>query len=94
MVQIARGMKVMVTFNVETELDIANGVRGQIVDIVLDEWEPAIGANEVKVNLRYPPSYVLVKLNQMKAKRLGGLAEGVIPITPIQKSMTIIVDKK
>jgi hypothetical protein len=29
------GMKVMATFNVETDLDIANGARGEIVEIVL-----------------------------------------------------------
>ena len=30
-------MKVMVTFNIETDLDIANGARGEIIKIVLDE---------------------------------------------------------
>ena len=33
------GMKVMVTFNVKTDLDIANGARGEIIKIVLDENE-------------------------------------------------------
>ncbi|OJA13183.1 hypothetical protein AZE42_09504 [Rhizopogon vesiculosus] len=31
----------MVTFNVETDLDIANGARGEIIKVVLDERETA-----------------------------------------------------
>ena len=34
-VELAIGMKVMVTTNVETDLDITNGARGTIVDIIL-----------------------------------------------------------
>lgn len=36
-VEIAIGARVLVTQNIETDLDIANGARGKIVDIVLDE---------------------------------------------------------
>jgi hypothetical protein len=39
-IEIAIGMKVMVTNNVETDLDITNGARGEIVDIVLHPDEP------------------------------------------------------
>ena len=35
-VELALGMEVMVTFNVSTDLDMANGAWGHIVDIVLD----------------------------------------------------------
>jgi hypothetical protein len=34
-IEMAVGVKVMVTSNVETDLDIANGARGEIVDIIL-----------------------------------------------------------
>jgi hypothetical protein len=34
-VEIAIGMRVMVTNNIETDLDITNGAQGEIVDIVL-----------------------------------------------------------
>ena len=40
-VELALGMEVMVTFNVSTNLDLVNGARGHIVDIVLDEREKA-----------------------------------------------------
>ena len=33
--ELAKGMKVMVTRNLKTDLDIANGARGEIVDIIL-----------------------------------------------------------
>jgi len=33
-VELAIGMKVMVTWNVFTELDVANGTRGKITDII------------------------------------------------------------
>ena len=31
------GMKVMVTFNIETDLDVVNEVKGVTIKIVLDE---------------------------------------------------------
>ncbi|KZT22832.1 hypothetical protein NEOLEDRAFT_1035141, partial [Neolentinus lepideus HHB14362 ss-1] len=36
------GMKVMVTLNLATDLDIANGARGEITRIVLDPEEPPV----------------------------------------------------
>ena len=41
----------MVTFNVETDLDIANGARGEIIKIVLDERETAFSASVSIVEL-------------------------------------------
>ncbi|KAF8512167.1 hypothetical protein JB92DRAFT_2582775, partial [Gautieria morchelliformis] len=87
------GMKVMVTFNVQTELDIANGARGEVVGIVLDEREPIIAEAEAKKHLKYPLAYMLVKLNRTKAAKLPGLAEGVVLIVPIQKTFTILIGK-
>ena len=31
------GMKVMVTFNIETDLDVVNEAKGETIKIVLDE---------------------------------------------------------
>src|SRR6267154_866847 len=67
-IEIAVGMKVMVTFNLETDLDIANGVRGELVEIVLDEQELGFSLTKAVVELEYPPVYVLIKLNHKKAK--------------------------
>jgi hypothetical protein len=36
-VEILVGMKTMVTHNIMTDLELANGAQGEIVDIVLDK---------------------------------------------------------
>ena len=54
-------MKVMVTENVETDLDIMNGARGKIFGIVLHQDEPDCGQNPI-VELKYLPAYLLIKL--------------------------------
>ncbi|KAF8516495.1 hypothetical protein JB92DRAFT_2252791 [Gautieria morchelliformis] len=87
-------MKVMVTFNVKTELDIANGVRGEVTHIVLDEREPPVRQEEAKIQLKHPPAYVLVKLHRKKAGQLPRLQAGVVPIVPMQKKFTITVGNK
>jgi len=56
-------MKVMVTFNVETDLDIVNSARGEIIKIVLDERETALSASAPIVQLAYQPAYILMKMN-------------------------------
>ncbi|OSC97674.1 hypothetical protein PYCCODRAFT_1330794, partial [Trametes coccinea BRFM310] len=65
-VEIAEGMQVMVTTNIETDLDIANGARGEVVKIVLHPDEPPI-TDEAIVKLRYPPAYILVRLHRTRA---------------------------
>ncbi|KAF8123276.1 hypothetical protein EV363DRAFT_1435963 [Boletus edulis] len=76
---IAVGMKVMVTYNIETDLDIANGARGEIVKIILDEREEKFSPSQAIIHLDYPPAYILVKmlssknLNQRKATSVARL---------------------
>jgi len=70
--ELAIGMKVMLTDNIETELDMANGARGEVVDIVLHPDEPAY-TDEAVAKLKYIPLFVLVKLNQTRASTLEGL---------------------
>ncbi|KAF8137247.1 hypothetical protein EV363DRAFT_1132885, partial [Boletus edulis] len=65
-VMLAEGMKVMVTYNIETDLDIANGARGEIVKIVLNEREERISPSQPIVHLEYPPAYILVKMLSSK----------------------------
>jgi len=88
-VPLAIGMQVMVTLNVHTDLDVANGARGEIVGIGLHSKEPPIDRTQTRWHLRFPPQYVLVKLQRTKAKQLPGLELGVIPITPAQKTFSI-----
>ncbi|KAG8947019.1 hypothetical protein FRC03_001205 [Tulasnella sp. 419] len=79
-------MKVMVTVNVETDLDIANGSQGVITGLVLDEADKDYNRNAEEVNLTRPPLYILVKLQQTSSIKLPGLEENKIPITPMCKN--------
>lgn len=91
-VELANGALVMITLNIHTDLDVANGVRGILEGIVLDERERLFESNEEFAQLHYPPRYVLVKLLRTKAAHLQGLAENVIPISPVTKSLIVMKD--
>lgn len=88
-IELAVGMEVMVTFNVLTDIDVANGARGEVVEIVLDDKEDCYSPNERYVHLHYPPAYVLVWMKRTKAEALEGLEEGVLPIVPLTKTFNI-----
>ena len=88
-VELAIGMKVMVTFNIETDLDVANGARGEIVEIKLDERETQITHASSTNHLQYPPLYILVRLGRTKASQLHSLEKNVVPIVPMQRSFKI-----
>jgi len=92
-VKLAKGMKVMVTFNVETDLDIGNGARGEITEITLDERETTFLPIVPIVKLTYPPSYILVKMNRTKAVQLEGLKKGVLPLFPLERTFAIVHGK-
>jgi hypothetical protein len=81
-------MKVMVTQNVETDLNITNGAHSTTVDIVLDKDEPP-PPDENIVNIVYLPSYILIQLDRTHITQLKGLPPCVIPIAPASKSFTI-----
>jgi hypothetical protein len=88
LVELAVGMRVMVTTNVRTDLDIANGARGEIVAIVLEDNEDP-PQNRPVIRLKRPPLYVLVRMDRTRASKLKGLDEGVIPIVPMARTFTI-----
>ena len=67
--EIASSMKVMVTSNIKTDLDIKNRACGEIVDIILHPDKPTLGDGPV-LKLKYLPSYVLVKLTCTWASQL------------------------
>jgi hypothetical protein len=91
-VELAIGMPCMVTMNVKTEHDLANGTRGQIVDIILDARERDIPNGANIVHLNYPPRYILFKSDHTKAKSLHGLPDGVFPIEPATCRYTLDVE--
>lgn len=72
--ELAIGAPVMVTLNLSTELDVTNGVRGEVEAIVLDKREHIVTTEQDHiVHLQYPPRYVLVMLECTKAPPLKGL---------------------
>ncbi|KAJ7431847.1 hypothetical protein B0H11DRAFT_1941243 [Mycena galericulata] len=63
-VELAIGMRAMVLVNIATEADLANGTRGEIVDIKLDPREPkevTIDEETGATMLKYPPAVILFK---------------------------------
>ena len=92
-IYLAIGMKVMVTNNLQTDLDITNGARGVITDIILNHNEPPLEDGST-VHLKFLPESVLVKLSRTRAAALPHLDEGVIPIQRVSSSMQIRVGGK
>jgi hypothetical protein len=72
-VRFAIGAKVLVTQNIDVDIDVTNGARGEIVDIVLHPDEPPIPQVSSEVHLQYLPLYILVKMARTRASRLPGL---------------------
>ena len=93
-IEIAVGMKAMVTLNLATEADVANGTRGIIEDIILDPREPETITPDAKgrVQLAYPPALILFRPNEQtdlaRAFPNSGSSQhlkiepGLVPLTP------------
>jgi hypothetical protein len=84
-------MGVMATLNVDTDLGVANGSRGTIIDIVLDPDKPEFNKTSVTVTRQRLPLYILVKFPRTRAVTLPRLEAGVLPITPASKNYQIVV---
>ncbi|KAJ3574092.1 hypothetical protein NP233_g1995 [Leucocoprinus birnbaumii] len=93
-VELAVGMKAMVLLNIATEVDLANGTRGTIEEIVLDPREPpeTVADNE-KIWLKYPPALVKFRPETPPTVTFGGLDKGLIPITPSEVRFTLESDE-
>jgi ATP-dependent exoDNAse (exonuclease V) alpha subunit len=86
------GMQVMVTLNVATEADLANGSHGTIKDIVLDPREELVSSDRTKdgaVWLQYPSAMILFQPYHHKFDTFPGLEPGLIPIFPTEVNFTI-----
>ena len=68
-INIAIGMKAMVTQNIETDLDITNGARGTIIEIILNPDEPIISGGTGLTELQHLPVYILVKMDHISKPR-------------------------
>ncbi|CUA71576.1 Structural maintenance of chromosomes protein 4 [Rhizoctonia solani] len=90
-VLLAIGLRVMVTMNVKTDLDVANGACGTISEIILDPNEPYFDPEAASVTLSRLPSHILVKMDRTRASPLPGLQENVLPIVPTSRSFRIVL---
>jgi hypothetical protein len=85
----AIGMKAMVLLNIATDADVANGTRGEIQDIILDERGEILTPDEDgTITLRYPPAIILFKPDKKTTLTFPGLPAGIIPLTPSQAKFT------
>ena len=82
-------MKVMVTQNVQTDLDITNGACGTVIDIMLSPDEPPTTATQNVIKPKGLPVCILVKLDHTQVSQLKDLDEGVIPVEPVCKTIQI-----
>ena len=87
-IEIMLGMRVMVTDNIEVDLDIANGAIGEIVGIILHE-EDSYREEDNVVILKHLPVYLLIKLSKTRTSKLPNLEERVVPIEPIKMTYRI-----
>jgi len=82
-------MKAMVMRNIKTDLDITNGVRGEIIGIVFNMDEPSHSRNQPMVQLKCLPAYVLVKMTHTRASQLDGVEEAVILVKPAMTTQVV-----
>lgn len=96
--EIAVGMRGMVLLNVSTEADVANGTRGTITDIYLDDRETPEEVDGA-IRLKFPPALIVFKPDtpcQLRFEQPGGtlIPEGHIPIVPVQKKFSVTIGKR
>ena len=84
-------MKAIITINISTEADLANGMRGIISDIILNHREQ-LDWSEIKngiVTLLYPPAMIIFKPDKSSFPRFEGLKQGEIPLFPSEHNFRI-----
>jgi len=81
-VHVTIGAKVMVTLNINMDMKIANGSHGEIIEIIVDAWEPEQSTWQPRTELQYPPSCILLRLEYGSEGQANVLPEGVVPIFP------------
>lgn len=92
-VELSVGMKAMVTLNITTETDLANGTRGTVHGIVLDPREPCLTPGEDgSIHLRYPPPVVYFKPDMQTQISFEGVEEGIIPILPSKVTFSVCAE--
>lgn len=87
--ELAISMKAMILDNIATEIDLANGSRGVIIDIILDPNEDITSQTTDPIILRYPPSVILFAPFGNRQIQLPGLSQGVVPLFPSCKKFKL-----
>ena len=81
-------MKVMVTKNIEIDLDLTNGAQGEIVDIILHPDEPPIGnAPVVHASIHISQTF------KIKGSCITRSEANVVPIEPVTTSYRIKIQQ-
>ena len=88
-VELVIGMKAMVTMNISTEIDLANGSRGVVEDIILDLREKININHGMTIQLQYLPVAALFKPLFSHKHKFPGLPEGTVPIFPTKKKFKL-----
>ncbi|KAJ4474705.1 hypothetical protein C8J55DRAFT_562529 [Lentinula edodes] len=86
-------MKAMVVLNIATEADLANGTRGTVTGLVLNDCEPAVLPVHKGISmLHFPPAVVFFRPDGGTDIRLNGVENGLLPIVPSKAKFTITDD--
>jgi hypothetical protein len=78
----------MVTCNIATTVNLANGSCGTIVDVILDPRESQLVTRNIEhntVHLWFPPAAVVLQLDFTQFPIVPGLRQGEAPLFPITK---------
>ena len=81
----------MVTMNISTEVDLANGTQGVINDIVLDHRE-CLGKKEIEsgnLTLVYLPAMIIFRPLEATFPRFDSFKDGEIPLFPSEYTFKI-----
>ena len=93
MVEIAIGAKVVVTQNINTDLDITNGAQRW------NCWHDTSSRQTSSLHWTHHQTkiftgYILVKVERTRATKLEGLNKGIIPIKPASYNIHISIQTK
>ena len=83
------GMPVMVTNNIATELGITNGTVGKIRSIHLKNGEELDNEVTGYKQLKNPPEYIIVELEDIHMEPLHGLPPNHVPISVRTESFSV-----
>ena len=91
-IEVTIGMRAMVTMNISTEADLANGTQGTVTDIFLDPRERLESSELEKgiVMLLYPPAMVIFKPLHSTFPIFNGFEDGEIPLFPSKYTFRIM----